>query len=461
MAALNLGEIARRTGGKILQGSPALEIRSYGIDSRQASPGELFFAVAGKRDGHDFIPAAMDMGAAGAVVSRPVTIAPTGFGLVQVPDVIAALQDLARSVLNDLSVKVVGITGSIGKTTTKEFAADLLSSRLSVLKSEGNFNNHLGLALSLLRVEPGHQVVVLEMGMNSPGEIRALTRVAPPDVAVITNVRPVHLQYFGSLEAIALAKKEILDGAKSGAAAVLNADDPLVMRIAEGYRGPKVTFGLTQASDVRAADLTPKGFEGLEFKLILGKENARVSFPFVNESHVPNLLAAIAVCRTLGLSLDDIVPRIAGLKPFSMRGVLMDLVGEIRLFDDSYNSSPTALEAALHSLGVLRAKRKVAVLADMLELGDGAAEFHRQAGAIVVRTGWDILVTVGPLADAIADGAAVAGMPHSNVHSYADSTAAAEAISDLVREGDLVLVKGSRGMKTEMIVAKLKTRERK
>ena len=461
MATLSLGEIARRTGGKVLQGSPALEVRSYGIDSRQASPGELFFAVAGKRDGHDFISAAADAGAAGAVISRSVTVAQPGFGLVQVPDVVAALQELARSLLSNWPVKVVGITGSIGKTTTKEFTAELLSSRLSVLKSEGNFNNQLGLALSLLRVEARHQAVVLEMGMNAPGEIRALTRVAPPDIAVITNVRPVHLQFFGSLEAIALAKKEILDGAKAGAAAVLNRDDPLVMKMAEGFPGPKVTFGLSPRSEIRADGLRRKGYEGLEFRLTFGKDKARVAFPFVNESHVPNLLAAVGVCRALGLSLADIVPRIAALKPFSMRGVLVDLVGDIHLYDDSYNSSPMALDAALRSLGVLKSKRKVAVLADMLELGESAQEFHRQAGEAVVRTGWDVLITVGPLALSIAEGAAKAGMPQAKVHSFPDSDSAAERIADLLREGDLVLVKGSRGMKTEKIMARLKTRERK
>jgi len=206
VAVLRLEDIARTTGGTVLQGSPVLAFDRFGIDSRLAAAGELFFAVPGKRDGHDFVLAAAAAGAAGAVVARPVPGAPPGFGLVLVPDTVAALQALAREVLRRRPVKVIGITGSVGKTTTKEFTAALLASRFRVLKSEGNFNNHLGLALSLLRLGPDHDAAVLEMGMSAPGEIRLLTRIAPPDVAVITNVSPVHLQFFRSLDEIALAK---------------------------------------------------------------------------------------------------------------------------------------------------------------------------------------------------------------------------------------------------------------
>ncbi len=271
MARLRLDEVARVAGGTILQGSPALTFGSYGIDSRLAAAGGLFFAVAGRRDGHEFVAAAAAEGAAGAVVSRPVDVpdksfasvmvkdtvaaiqalgaavlagavvgrpvAVSGrdFGLVQVEDTVETLQALAHDVLGRRPVKVVGITGSVGKTTTKEFTAALLARRFRVLKSEGNYNNHLGLALSLLRLEPGDEAAVLEMGTSAAGELRTLARIAPPDVAVITNVNPVHLQFFESLDAIALAKKEILDGAKPGATAVLNGDDPLVMGIAAGF----------------------------------------------------------------------------------------------------------------------------------------------------------------------------------------------------------------------------------
>jgi len=458
MAKLRLADIARRTGGRIVQGSPDLAFEAYGIDSRLTAAGELFFAIMDRRDGHQFVSAAAGRGAAGAVVSRAVSVPGPDFGLVEVEDTVAALQALARSVLEENPARIVGVTGSIGKTTTKEFAAELLSCRFRVLKSQGNFNNRLGLALSLLRLERRHEIAVLEMGMSAPGEIRALTAIAPPDVAVITNIHPVHLQFFKGMEEIALAKKEILDGAGKGATAVLNGDSPLVLKIAADWKNPRVTFGLGPECDVRAESIRRKGYDGLEFALAFADEKARVDFPFVNESFISDFLAAAAVCRALGLTLAEIRPKIAGLKPSSMRGVLVGLGGGVRLCDDSYNSNPRALEAALKSLGALPASRKVAVLGDMLELGEDEREFHRQAGAAVARWSWDVLVTVGPLAAHIAEEAATAGLPRENILTFPDAAAAAGRITDIVRDGDLVLVKGSRGMRMEVIVDKLKTR---
>ena len=458
MARLRLDEIARIAGGTILQGSPALTFETYGIDSRLAAAGGLFFAVIGKRDGHGFVDAAAAGGAAGAIVARPVPFPAKDFGLVRVEDTVAALRALAREVLARRPVKVVGITGSVGKTTTKEFTAALLAGRFRLLKSEGNFNNHLGLALSLLRLRPDDEAAVLEMGMSAAGDLRTLTRIASPDVAVITNVGPVHLQFFKGLDDIALAKKEILDGARPGATAVLNGDDPLVMRIAAGFAGRRVTFGRTQGCDVRAEDVKSKGYSGFEFLLRYGRESARIAFPFVNDAAVSNLLAASAVCLALGLRLEEIRPAILALQPLSGRGALVETGGGIRLCDDSYNSNPRALEAALRSLAALPAARKVAVLADMLELGEGEKEFHRRAGEVAARAGWDVLVAVGPLADLIAEGAAGTGMNPAAIHRFSDASAAAAAIPHLVRDGDLVLVKGSRGMRTETIVDKIKAR---
>jgi len=458
MASLRLEEIARIAGGTILQGSPGLTFENFGIDSRLAAEGGLFFAVAGKRDGHDFVGAAAAGGAAGAVVSRRVPLPGKDFGLIRVVDTVAALQTLAHEVLARRPVKVVGITGSVGKTTTKEFTAGLLAGRYRLLKSEGNFNHHLGLSLSLLRLRTDDEAAVLEMGMSASGELRALTRIAPPDVAVITNVSPVHLQFFKSLDDIALAKKEILDGAAPGATAVLNGDDPLVMKIASGFPGRRVTFGRTRGCDVRAEDVESRGYSGFEFLLRYGRESAHIAFPFVSDAAVSNLLAASAVCLALGLRLEEIRPAILALQPFSGRGTLVETGGGVRVYDDSYNSNPRALETALKSLAVLPAARKVAVLADMLELGEGEKEFHRLAGEAAARAGWDVLVAVGPLAALIADGAAATGMSAAAIHRFADASSAAAAIPRIVRDGDLVLVKGSRGMRTETIVDKLKSR---
>jgi UDP-N-acetylmuramoyl-tripeptide--D-alanyl-D-alanine ligase len=458
MARLRLDDIARTTGGTIIQGSPDLEFSSFGIDSRLAVAGGLFFAIPGKRDGHDFVAAAAAAGAAGAIVSRPVRVPDKDFALIRVDDTVAALQALAAAVLARRPVKVVGITGSVGKTTTKEFTAAFLARRLRVHKSAGNFNNHLGLALSLLDLEPGAEAAVLELGMSAAGEIRALTRIAPPDVAVITNISPVHLEFFAGLEAIASAKKEILEGAKPGATAVLNADDPLVMRIAEGFPGRKVTFGRGPGADVRLEGIEARGFDGFALRLRYGQEQVQTRFPFLNEAAADNLLAAAAVSLSFGLRFDEIGPAIAGLRPLAHRGALVESGGGVRIYDDSYNSNPRALEAALTSLAALPAARKVAVLADMLELGGAAPEFHRRAGEAAARAGWDVLVAVGPLAGSIADGAVAAGLSAAAVHRFAGAAAAAAAIGGIVRTGDLVLVKGSRSMKTETIVDALVAR---
>jgi UDP-N-acetylmuramoyl-tripeptide--D-alanyl-D-alanine ligase len=458
MAALRLDEIARIAGGRLLQGPPGLAFGSYGIDSRTIPPGGLFFAIPGRRDGHDFVAAAARQGAAGAVVARPVAGLDPGFGLVQVGDTVAALQTLAHEVLARRPVKVVGVTGSVGKTTTKEFTAALLATRFRVLKSEGNYNNQLGLALSLLRLDPADEAAVLEMGMSAPGEIRALARVAPPDVAVITNISPVHLQFFAGLEGVAQAKKEILDGAAPGATAVLNGDDPLVAKIAADFPGRKLTFGRSGRCDVRAEALVPKGYDGYEFVLRYGSESGPVVFPCVNEAAVANLLAAAAVCLSFGLPLDGIRPAVGTLRPFAMRGTVVDAGRGVRVYDDSYNSNPRALEAALKSLARLPAPRRIAVLADMLELGEGEADFHRKAGETAARAGWDVLVTIGPLGAFIAEGAAAAGLDAAAIHVFADSEAAAAAVAGIVRDGDLVLVKGSRGMRSEKVVEALRAR---
>lgn len=452
MATLRLDAIARTTGGEVLRGSPSLLFSDFGIDSRTIAPGGLFFAVRDKRDGHDFVADAASRGAGGAVVSRPVEAAGPDFALVRVEDTVSALQALAASALNARPVKVVGITGSVGKTTTKEFTAALLARRFRLLKSEGNFNNHLGLALSLLRLEPGDEMAVLEMGMSAAGEIGTLARIAPPDVAVVTNISPVHLEFFDGLESIALAKKEILDGAKPGATAVLNADDPLVMRIAEGFPGRKLTFGRGPGSNVRAEAVEARGYEGFDLRLRYGRERIATSFPFLNEAAVDNLLAAAAVALSLGLGPEEIRPAIAGLRPSPRRGRLVETARGIRVYDDSYNSNPRALEAVLKGLTALPAGRKVAVLADMLELGPTSGSLHRHAGEVLAAAGWDVLVAVGPLAAALADGAVAAGLDASAAHRFTDAAAAAAAIEDIVREGDLVLVKGSRGMRTETIV---------
>jgi UDP-N-acetylmuramoyl-tripeptide--D-alanyl-D-alanine ligase len=456
MVELRLDEIAARLDGRILRGNPAHLFCKFNIDSRLSRPGELFFALIARRNGHDFLPDAFARGARGAVVSQEVRPPDGDFALVRVADTTAALQRLAGSVLSDHPVKVVGITGSIGKTTTKEFAAALLSAKFRVHKSEGNYNNMLGLSLSLLKLLPAHEVAVLEMGTSAPGEILGLTRIAPPDVSVITNVNPVHLEFFHSLDGIAQAKEEILEGTKRDGLAVLNGDDPMVERIGRAWEGRRMTFGLSPGCDVRASGLRSLGLVGMEFDLHLGDRKGKVRFPFLYEDYLYNLLAAVSVGHAFSVPFESMAGQIPRLRPVEQRGGLIRLGRDIKLVDDSYNSNPAALRDALKGLAGLPAKRKVAVLGDMLELGDKAEEFHLRAGEQVVESGWDTLITIGLLGVSLAKGALAAGMPRDRVRSFASSEEAAEKISDLVRDGDLILVKGSHGVKTELVVAKLK-----
>lgn len=442
--------------GTILQGSPALTFYKFNIDSRLTEPGELFIAINAERNGHDFIPHALEKGALGAVISQPQTLSNKDIALIRVKDTLEALQKLAKEVLAEYPVRVVGITGSIGKTTTKEFSCSLLARNYNVLKSMGNFNNHLGLPLSLLNLTEKHEVAVLEMAMRAPGEIIDLTRIAPPDIAVITNICPVHLQFFESLEAIALAKREILDGIKKDGLAILNGDDSLVRKIVKDWKGQKLFFGFSSKDDIRALNIQKSGWKGMSFELGYGQRQEKIRFPFLYESYLYNLLAACAVSFGLSVPFDNVLTQIKILKPFSMRGDVIHLKGGITLIDDSYNSNPKGLEFILKGIADLPSKRKVAVLGDMLELGEKQTEYHILAGTQVAKWGYDILVTVGSLALHMAEGALASGMKGTQIHSYKNSDEAAEKIGSLIKKGDLVVVKGSRGMKTEKIVERLK-----
>lgn len=456
MAALRLDWIAEKTGGARHQGEASLTFGGFAIDSRLVRPGDLFFAVVAARDGHDFIHAAAERGARGAVVSQPVEGLPAGFALISVDDTVLALQRLAHQVLALHPIQVVGITGSVGKTTTKEFAAALLGRRFDVLKSEGNFNNHLGLALSLLRLEDRHTAAVLEMGMSARGEIRNLTAIAPPDMAVITNVHPVHLAYLPSLKAVAAAKWEIVEGLKPGGTAVLNGDDPLLLRAAASYAGRKILFGLGPGADVAAEKVVRRGFDGFEFDLRIDDRRAPCRLAFLTEAYLSNVLAAAAVAHALGVPLRTMAEAIAFLRPAAQRGQWLRLGRKVVLIDDTYNSNPQALDAALHGLAGLPASRKVAVLGDMLELGEDEIRFHEEAGRRVAEEGWDILIAIGPLSRRMAAAAVAAGMSGPAVAAFDTSAEAAGSIAEWLRNGDLILVKGSRGMRTEAVVDKIK-----
>jgi UDP-N-acetylmuramoyl-tripeptide--D-alanyl-D-alanine ligase len=411
-------------------------------------------AIAGPRfDGHDFVAAAADKGAAAALVHRAPS-APVSIPLVTVADTTAALGALAADVRARARIPVVAVTGSAGKTTTKEMTAWLLGARGEVLKTEGNLNNQYGLPLSLLRLQPRHTAAVLELGMSAAGELRALSALARPDVAVITMVAPVHLEFFASVDAIADAKAEILEGLAPDGVAVLNGDDPRVRQRGLAHGGKVLWFGKSRAFDVSAENWRGT-VHGMRFDMRLFGRTLDVALPLAGPHFMMNFLAAAAAAHHLGIAPETIVERALTLKPAARRGEVLRLGGGVTLLDDSYNSNPAAVEAAVGALTLSARGRRVAFLGDMLELGPTAAELHARTGEAVAGK-LDLLVAAGPLAHHFLEGARRAGKDPTAMAAFSDSAAAAEAAVALVRPGDAVLVKGSRGARMEKVVEALR-----
>jgi len=454
-----LSEVAAATAGRVVAGPAGRRVTGVSIDSRRLKPGQLFVAIAGPRfDGHDFVAEAAARGAAAALVHRDVS-APAGLGLVRVADTTRGLADLARRARAQAEVPVVCITGSAGKTTTKDMTAALLQTRGAVLKTEGNLNNQYGLPLMLLRLRPEHTAAVLELGMSAAGELRELSSIARPDVAVITMVAPVHLEFFASVDDIAAAKAEILEGLAEGGVAVLNGDDPRLRGVGAEHRargGRVVWFGRDRSHDVSAEGWRGT-VHGMRFVLRIGAAAEEVALPLPGPHFLVSFLASAAVAHHLGIGIETIAQTASTLKAASHRGEVLSLGQGVTLLDDCYNSNPTAVEAAVVALGLAARGRRVAFLGDMLELGPSGPELHRQAGE---RLGGrvDVLAAVGPLAEGFLEGARRAGLREADLVAFPDSTAAAAAAPDLVRPGDAVLVKGSRGVRMEAIVEALRTR---
>ncbi len=454
---LRLASVLEATGGRALSALPAATVfESVSIDSRTLEPGALFVAIRGPRfDGHDFLAEARARGARAALVEREAGGAEAP-PLVLVADTTRALADLARHARRAAALPVVAVTGSVGKTTTKDMTAALLAALGPVLKTEGNLNNQYGLPLTLLRLENRHRAAVLELGMSRAGEIRALAALAEPDVAVITRIAPVHLEFFASLDAIADAKAEILEGLGPGGTAVLNGDDPRQQRIGARFPGRTLWFGRDRRFDVSAERWRGSGF-GMRFELRIAGRALDVSLPLAFPHFVENFLAAAAAAHALGIAPDAIAQAASTLAPARHRGELLRLGEGVYVLDDCYNSSPTALEAAVVALGLVPGKRRVAVLGDMLELGAGAAALHREAGlSLFGRV--DVVVGIGPLAAELLEGARAAGFPAAALSHHADADAAAPAVASLAAPGDALLVKASRGMQLERVVDALAAR---
>jgi UDP-N-acetylmuramoyl-tripeptide--D-alanyl-D-alanine ligase len=429
--------------------------QGYSIDSRTVQPGELFFAVKGERlEGHDFVEQALSRGAIAAVVAKgQLARYSNPAGLLAVDDTRVALQTLATAVRKMWGKTAIAVTGSMGKTTTKEAMAHLLAIKYRVHRTKGNFNNHFGLPLGLLTLEPEYDVAVVEMGMSHPGEISVLARIALPNEAVVTNVAPVHLESFDSIAGIARAKYELIAALPHGGTAVLNADDEYVCQFGRDLKGKVVLFGMKPTAcvpaDVRAENIEVLGPEGTRFDLVSREMRQPVHSPLLGRHNVYNVLAAAAVALEHGITPSEIAAALPCLQPADKRGQVVQ-VGNITVLYDCYNSSPKALMAAVDTLAAMPARRRIVVAGEMLELGATGEQLHRECGrymaGIHAESKLDFLLGVRGLAKAMVEAAGDAGLPAEFVATPED---AGEWLARETREGDAVLLKGSRGVKLE------------
>lgn len=464
LPAFTGGDAASAMGGRLISGGATYPIRGVSIDSRSLSQNELFFAIRGERfDGHAFVTTALQQGACGVVVSdmeiasetqvrQPVAI------IITVDDTTRALQRLAQYLRRASGAQVVAITGSVGKTTTKELTADLLSTHYRVFKTPGNLNNHIGLPLSLIELRHKPEIAVVEIGMRHSGEISTLVTVAEPEVRVWTNVAAVHAEYFDSIGAIADAKAEIMSGATVDSLLIVNAGDERIMERVHTFAGCVTTFGIEKVADVMAIDVNDHGLEGTTARVKTPVGAARLRSPLLGRGNLANVLAAMAVALHYQVPLSAIVQRISAFSPLDQRGEIVRLHDGVTLIDDSYNSNPTALLCTFEAIRQeSRSGRLIGILGEMLELGSRSKQLHEECGRAAAAVGFDVLITVGDEpAEAIGKAAVAAGMPPGSVTHMVTSQEVAEHVTKLVCPGDLVLVKGSRGVRTDLVVRRLR-----
>ena len=456
-APFTVQDIVRATQGALVGGDLAVPVTGVSIDSRTIAVGEAFFAIKGHRlDGHAYLGEAAGRGCACLVVHELPDELPPNIPLVLVPETTKALGRLAAWHRAKFSIPVVAVTGSNGKTTTKELVAAILGTRWNTLKPAGSFNNQWGLPLTLLGLGPEHGALVVELGTNQPGEIAGLAALAVPTVGVVTVVAPVHVEFLGSIEGVREEKAALVRALGPDGVAVLNADDPRVASMARDTRARVLTFGLAAGASVRAVGEVVDGPDGLAFTLEHAGARRAITLGLSGRHNVINALAAAGAGLALGFELDEIAAGLATAKPAKGRCVWR-AAGEVRILDDTYNANPASVRAALDTVAAHReGARLVAVLGDMLELGPGAEEVHREIGRYTVQTGVSILVGMGRHAALIVEAGRAAGVPEAQ-HTETFEDTVAFLLKALV-PGALVLVKGSRGMRMERIVDALVAR---
>ncbi|HHY82699.1 MAG TPA: UDP-N-acetylmuramoyl-tripeptide--D-alanyl-D-alanine ligase [Clostridiales bacterium] len=466
MKHLSIQEVAVAVKGEIIRNGSDPVITGVSTDTRTIEPGKLFVPLEGERfDGHDFLVQAAEKGAVAVLTHKLNKTLPEGVHTILVKDTLTALQKLSAWYLRLMNVPIVAVTGSTGKTTTKDMICSVLSEKYSVLKTKGNFNNQIGLPLTLFGLESYHQAAVLEMGMSGFGEISRLAAIAPPKVAVITNIGVSHIEKLGSRENILKAKSEIYDGFHEGCTLIINNDNDLLHR--EGNRLKQngvpysvVRFGIEADAEYRADDIQALGEAGIEYTLTIGREKYRIRLNVPGKHNVYNSLAAIAVGRTFGMDMPDIK---AGLLKFASSEMRLNIFSlnpeaDIKIIDDAYNSSPDSVKAALKILEEMDGKRKIAILGDMLEMGDYSREAHMSVGQAVAECRVDVLVTKGKDSAWIGEGAVRAGMNVNFICHEQSNQGVINWLKDNLQKGDRILVKGSRGMHMEKIVSFLKNR---
>lgn len=458
MLAIKCSEILVAVRGILLDGNTSTEITGVSIDSRKIRNGDLFIPIKGEhQDGHDFIQQAVNSGAKAVFTSKDIKIPGDSIAVIKVNDTIKALGDLAGYYRNKFNIPFIGITGSVGKTSTKEMVACVLGQHINTLKTMGNFNNEIGLPLSVLNLDSSYQAAVFEMGMSGFGEISRLTSIVKPDIAIITNIGMAHIEKLGSRQNILKAKLEILEGLNKEGLVILNGDDKLLSGM-RGLLGFRIKyFGTEEEVDYKAENVRLAGEKGSYFEIRIDDVDYEVYVPAPGIHNVYNALAAIATGIELNIPIKDIVKGIGEYKPEKMRLNIFELNG-IKVIDDTYNANPQSMEAALNVLkDIAGNSRKVAVLGDMLEMGEWADKAHFDLGKLAFSKDINYIITVGNKAGKIAEGALQSGANPENVKSFENNTQGWNYLKELIMPGDVVLIKGSRSMKMEEIVDKLKT----
>lgn len=456
MPLLKLNEIAAAIDGELLSGDSSASFHQFKIDSREVQDGDLFFCIVGpNNDGHQFIKEATEKGAKAVIISeKPAEHYKQKIAMIMVNETTKALQKLAEYARRKMSFQVIGITGSIGKTTTKEMTYAVLSPSFKTCCSKGNLNNLYGLPLSLLGVPESCDIAVLEMGMSYAGELKKLAQIADPDIGVLTGIRAVHLEHFRSIEEISEAKAELFHSLRSEAIAIVNGDDSRARDIVERFPGKKLSYGIEREADISAFSIKDSIKNGCFFIAKCQGETFPIHLSTFGLHNVYNALAALCICLALGGDIPQAVKELERFKPYEKRGVVWNLEKVITLIDDTYNSNPAAMGMILQSLKQEEVDgRKVIVFGDMLELGKDSPFHHAEVGRIITESGIDMLIGIGELSSHTVEAARSRGL--KDCYLYQDSEQAARQIITLLKDKDLILVKGSRAMKMEVVIEKL------